>query len=104
MSHRLIKMVDECVFWMSDEEVRSSFPESVRIYYGYNNYRNDLAHISDLKKAVWRDYETVQVSDMHVMTLSQSETTRHASMTVIGIEIPVDDYLALLHKKEIEIK
>ena len=100
---KTMKMVDDHVYWMSDEEVRSSFPQTVSIYYGSTTYRDDLEHIAALKRTIWKDYMYMHVSDMHVRQLSQNDSDRHAMMIVVQIAIPVEDYLLLRHQGEIKI-
>ena len=102
-SPKTMKMVDDHVYWMSDEEVRSSFPQTVSIYYGSTTYRDDLEHIEALKEAVWKDYKDMHISDMHVRQLSQKDSDRHAMMIVVQIAIPVEDYLVFCHQHEIGI-
>ncbi len=91
-----IKLVQEDTFYMSEEEVREAYKYGkVGIHYAFNNYDHDVSHVLALKEEVLKDYPSMSDMDMEVWTLSRNETVRHADLTTLFVNIPIDDYLKL---------
>ena len=101
----LKKYVDEGTFYMSEEEVRKEYPDGyVYIYYAFNDYREDVQHILELRDCVLKDYPNMRERDMTVRVIERHMSIRHFGVTTLAVQIPVDDYLKLKERREIEIR
>lgn len=101
----LERYVSESTFFMSEDEVRAQYPHGfVGIHYAFNNYRNDVQHILDLKAEVLKDYPNMSIRDMTIWVISNKDSIRHAGVTTLFVRVPIDEYLKLRREEKINIR
>ena len=69
--------------------VRNGQGISVCVFYGYNNYHDNPAHVSSLAH-IARTETNVDEQDMHVIRISREESIRHANHTMVQVAIDVE--------------
>jgi hypothetical protein len=77
--------------------------DRVFVYYGDNTYNHSVKRIMDLCNAIKEDYPEMEDKDIEVHTIGSHESDRHAYMTMICVNIPIDDYLKMRNANEINI-
>lgn len=95
------KFVKENMYRTSDDEIRSC--KTVSILYGFDNYKCDLIHISELKSCIIKDYPEYRDNNIKVEFILPHESTRHARQTMLSVAIPADDFIKLRKDREIHI-
>lgn len=99
------RYVDERTFRMNETEIKEAYSDGyMSIHYAFNNYRNDVQHILDLKAEVLKDYPNMSARDMSVCVIGRHESERHAGVTTLIVNIPVDDYLKLKKERKVSIR
>lgn len=98
------KYVDERTFYMNEEELKKVYSDGdISIHYAFNNYRNDVQHVLDLRDEVLKDYPNMRERDMTVWVIGDHESIRHARVTTLVVNISVDDYLKLKKERKVGI-
>lgn len=101
----LEKYVDERTYHLTEEELRKVYTYgSVGIHYAFNDYRNDVQKIIDLSTEVHKDYPGMRNDEMTIWVISDKESIRHAKVTTLFIQIPIEDYLKLRNQNQIGIR
>ena len=103
MAKEMKRFIQENTLKLSDDEIRQLHKEKIGILYGFNNYRNDLEHINELRKHILQDYPDAQDKDIEVWYIRNTQSIRHASFTMLYIMIPTDDFLKLRAEEQIHI-
>lgn len=99
------KYVAERTFYMNEEELKKVYPDGyISIHYAFNNYRDDVQHVLDLRDEVLKDYPNMRERDMTVWVIGDHESIRHARVTTLVVNIPVDDYLKLKKERKVGIR
>lgn len=103
---RLEKYVSEEIFYMSEEKLKEVYHPGgrVKMHYAFNNYRDDVQHILDLRDEVLKDYPDMETKDMTVWVISDRESIRHARVTTLVVSVPVEDYLKLRRERKVGIR
>lgn len=98
------RFVQERVFLTSDEKILQNHSNGmIGIFYGSNNYKNDLNHINELKKDILNDYPTLKDEDIKVWYIERNQSDRHASFTMLWVEIPIDDFIKFRYEGKIDV-
>lgn len=64
--------------------------DRIRVYYGFNNYRDDPEHIEALVREILAEYPDMKKSDMHIHRVSTTESIRHAHFTTVQVVVDAD--------------
>lgn len=84
------RFIQEEYFKFTKEDLQQD--THIWVYYGSNNYNNDLKHLLTLKAEVLKDYPEVTDDEMHVECISSHDSRRHAGFTMLHVAIPIDVY------------
>ena len=86
-----------CEFSMlaSDDVIMLSDAKTVGVYYSFNNYSCNLAHINALKEEILKDYPDMRDEDIEVQYILHNESIRHARFTVLRVSIPKEEFIRL---------
>ena len=101
------RFVGSNTYHLPENEVRELCKQYNRgrvfVYYGDNTYKHSVKHILDLCNAIIEDYPAMEYKDMEVRTINTSQSNRHAHITMIGVNIPVDDYIRMRNENTIHV-
>ena len=101
------RFVGSDTYHLPENEVRELCKQCNRdrvfVYYGDNTYNRSVRHILDLCNEVNNDYPAIEYKDMEVYIISTHQSNRHAHITMIGVNIPIDDYIKMRNANQIHI-
>ena len=61
--------------------------EKVRVYYGFDNYRSDVAFIEDIVSVIKQEHPNISLNDMRVHYVDMHESIMHSDFTTIQIMV-----------------
>ena len=61
--------------------------EKVRVYYGFDNYRSDVAFINSIVDVIKMEHPEIQLKDMCVHYVDMHESIRHAHFTTVQVTL-----------------
>ena len=61
--------------------------EKIRVYYGFDNYRNDVAFIEDIVSVIRREHPEISLRDMLIHYVDMHESIQHSDFTMIQVMV-----------------
>lgn len=86
---------------IKDAELKAYCLKTIGVLFGSDNYRCDLEHLAELKKAALEKYPDKQDKDMEVLYIEPYESHSHARKTMLLVKIPIEDFLILRQEGKI---
>lgn len=82
---KLIRCVPSAIFY---DISRGTYNfETVRVYFGFDNYRADVEQIVELCEAIMEAYPGVILKNMDVCSISRVQSDRHANQTMVCVPL-----------------
>lgn len=101
------RFVGSYTYHLPENEIRKDSKlyngDRVFVYYGNNSYSRTVEHILNLCKAIREDYPEAKYENMVVHIINTGQSNRHAHIVMIGVNIPVDDYIKMRNANEIHV-
>ncbi len=64
--------------------------EKIRVYYGFDNYRNDVEFIEDIVSVIRKEHSEISLRDMLVHYVDMHESIQHSDFTTVQVMVDVD--------------
>lgn len=80
---RVIRCLREADF--HDIKRGTYHPNSVPVYYGFDNYCDSVEHINNLVEIIKSENPTLAAKDMYVMRIPTTVSVRHAHQTMVYV-------------------
>ena len=61
--------------------------EKIRVYYGFDNYRNDVAFIEDIVSLIRKEHPNIALRDMLVHYVDMHESIQHSDFTTVQVMV-----------------
>ena len=100
---KLHKVTRSCFYDATDEEIEDHGRKckGIYIFYGFNNYREDMEHLMELFSTIKADYPDITLRDVEVCKSRESESRWVAHHTMLKFKIPAEDFIRMRNAKEI---
>ena len=100
---KLHKVTRDCFYDATDEEIRDHGRKcgGIYIFYGFNNYREDMEQLMELFGIIKNDWPNITLSDVEVWKIRESESRWVAHHTMLQFKIPAEDFIRMRNSKEI---
>lgn len=61
--------------------------EKIRVYYGFDNYRNDVDFIEDIVSVIKKEHPDIALRDMLVHYVDMHESIQHSDFTTVQVMV-----------------
>lgn len=63
--------------------------KTVKVYYGFNTYRNDKEYVDKIKSKIVSEYPHIKESDMEEYLVTTEDSITHANHTTVAVNVNV---------------
>ena len=100
---KLHKVTRSYFYDSTDKEIEDNGRKygGIYIFYGFNNYREDMEQLMELFDIIKNDWPNITLRDVKVWKIRESESRWVAHHTMLQFKIPAEDFIRMRNAKEI---